>query len=352
VGYGLQGRVIDAAGRALDDKGPLRATLRGPLYRQPAPALKRPRIDTHLSTGVRAIDGALTCGRGQRLGIFAGSGVGKSVLLGMMARGTDVDVIVIGMIGERGREVREFIERDLGEEGLRRCVVVVATNDEPACNRVRGAFAATAVAEWFRDQGKHVLLLLDSISRVAYAQREIGLSAGEPPATRGYPPSVFSLMPQLLERSGCNEHGSITGFYTVLVEGDDMNEPVSDTARSILDGHITLSRKLAQRGHFPAVSILESVSRVLNDVVSAPAMQLAVRLKSLLAAREESEDLINIGAYVAGSNPVIDEALARWPAIESFLRQSMVEKTQYEETLKKLEALFHDRQNKGAKASS
>lgn len=342
VGPALRGRVIDARGNPLDDKGPLSASTRGPLYRRPDPALQRPRIDEPLATGIRSIDGLVTCGRGQRVGIFAGSGVGKSVLMGMMARGTDADVIVIGLIGERGREVREFIDRDLGEEGLRRSVVVVATSDEPACLRVKGAFTATAIAEWYRDAGHDVLLLIDSVSRVAYAQREIGLSSGEPPATRGYPPSVFALMPQLLERSGRNARGSITGLYTVLVEGDDMNEPVSDAARSILDGHVALSRKLAHRGHYPAVSILESVSRVVNEVTDPEHQAWAMRLRELVAAREEAEDIINIGAYVAGSNPRIDEAVARWPRIEAFLRQPVGDKVPLADTVRQLAWIFED----------
>jgi FliI/YscN family ATPase len=259
--------------------------------------------------------------------------------MGMMTRWSEAEVIVIGLVGERGREVREFLERDLGPEGLKRAVVVVATSDEPPCMRVKGAFTATAIAEYFRQEGKNVLLFLDSVSRVAYAQREIGLSVGEPPTTRGYPPSVFSLMPQLLERSGCTQEGSITGFYTVLVEGDDMNEPVADTVRSILDGHISLSRRLANRGHFPAISVLESVSRVMTEI-SLPEHQKAARhLRELLAAHEEAEDLINIGAYVKGSNPKIDEAIAKWDNITSFLRQGHQEYTRFEQSIEILKAI-------------
>jgi len=336
VGIELQGRVLDARGRPIDDKGDLKSAKRWPLYGKASHPLNRPRIDKVLSTGVRAIDGLLTCGRGQRLGLFAGSGVGKSVLLGMMARFCEAEVIVIGLIGERGREVREFIERDLGEEGLKRSVVVVATGDEPACLRVKGAFTATAIAEYFREQGKDVMLLIDSVSRVAYAQREIGLSTGEPPATRGYPPSVFSLMPQLMERSGLSDKGSMTAFYTVLVEGDDLNEPVSDVARATLDGHISLSRRLANQGHYPAISILESVSRVMTEVTDKEHQQTSQKIRDLLAAFEDSEDLINIGAYVQGSNPRIDESLFYRPNIVNFLRQYQDDKSSFEDSCQQM----------------
>jgi flagellum-specific ATP synthase len=336
VGTELQGRVLDARGRPIDGKGELKSSKRWPLYGKAAHPLNRPRIKEVMSTGVRAIDGLLTCGRGQRLGLFAGSGVGKSVLLGMMARFCEAEVIVIGLIGERGREVREFLERDLGPEGLKRSVVVVATGDEPPCLRVKGAFTATAIAEYYREQGKDVMLLIDSVSRVAYAQREIGLSTGEPPATRGYPPSVFSLMPQLMERSGLSEKGSMTAFYTVLVEGDDLNEPVSDVARATLDGHISLSRRLANQGHYPAISVLESISRVMTEVVSREHQETALKMRDLLAAYEDSEDLINIGAYVQGSNPRIDEALYHRPKMLEFLKQFQEDKASFESTCQQM----------------
>ncbi|MGE4158631.1 MAG: FliI/YscN family ATPase [Planctomycetota bacterium] len=339
VGFGLLGRVISARGEPIDGKGELSTTSTWPLYSRPSHPLSRPRISRRLGTGIRSVDTLLTCGSGQRVGIFAGSGVGKSVLMGMMTKFTDAEVIVIGLVGERGREVREFIERDLGEEGLRRAVVVVATSDEPACLRVKGAFTATAVAEFFRSQGKNVLLLVDSVTRVAHAQREIGLSVGEPPATRGYPPSVFALMPQLLERSGTSTEGSVTGFYTVLVEGDDLNEPVADTARSILDGHIALSRRLANRGHFPAVDVMESVSRVMFDIVPPEHMESARRMRDLLSAYAESEDLINIGAYVRGTNPRIDEALGKWERILAFLQQGRTERFDFDKELARLTEL-------------
>jgi FliI/YscN family ATPase len=296
-----------------------------PLQARAPHPLDRERIREPLGTGVRAIDSLLTCGKGQRLGLFAGSGVGKSTLLGMCARGTAADVTVIGLVGERGREVREFVEKDLGPEGLQRSVVVVETSDRPALLRVRAPFAAVAVAEYFRDEGLDVLLLLDSITRMANAQREVGLSAGEPPATKGYPPSVFALLPRLLERAGRSGKGTITGFYTVLVEGDDANEPISDAARSILDGHVWLSRDLAVRGHYPSIDPLQSVSRLLHDVAPREQVDAATRLRSLLAAYREAEDLINVGAYVKGSNPEIDLAVRCRPAIQKFLRQGVAE---------------------------
>lgn len=321
VGDALLGRVLNAEGRPIDDRPRPALTHRVSFDRSPPAACRRPKIDAPLATGVRAIDGLLTCGRGQRMGIFAGSGIGKSVLLGMMARASSADVIVVGLIGERGREVREFLERDLGEEGLRRSVVVVATSDEPALVRVHAASTATAVAEYFRDQGKHVLLLVDSLTRVALAQREIGLAAGEPPATRGYPPSVFAMLPKLVERAGQSPSGSITAFYNVLVEADDPNEPISDAVRGLLDGHVWLSRKLAARGHYPAVDVLESLSRLMPAVTDETHRRAAGRLRELLAARRDHDDLISIGAYRQGSHAAVDQALALEASIHDYLTQ-------------------------------
>lgn len=325
VGQELLGRVLDGLGRPLDD-GPSLADLeRADISGEPPHPLRRPTVSQPLHLGVRVLDTLVPVGRGQRIGIMAGSGVGKSSLMSMIVRGTDADVSVVALIGERGREVREFIERDLGPEGLARSVVVVATSDAPALVRLRAAFAATRIAEWFRDQGAHVNLLMDSLTRFSMAQREIGLSAGEVPATRGYPPSVFALMPRLLERAGASEHGSITGIYTVLVEGDDLNDPIGDTARSILDGHIALSRRLASAGHFPTVDVLESISRVAPAVTTPEQQQLATQLRRLLAAHRDAKDLIEIGAYVTGTNPLVDEAVMRHDAIDAFLRQGMGE---------------------------
>ena len=323
VGEALRGRVLDGLGRPLDG-GVLPDDLVSVPVEHPAPnALSRPRIDQQLGLGVRAMDALTPCGRGQRLGIMAGSGVGKSSLLSMIARGTDAEISVIALIGERGREVREFIENDLGPEGLARSIVVVATSDEPPVVRLRAAFVATRIAEWFRDSGRHVVLMMDSVTRVALAQREIGLSAGEPPATRGFPPSVFALLPQLLERAGTSPAGSITGLYTVLVEGDDMQDPIGDTARSILDGHIVLSRELATRGHFPSIDVLESISRVAPAITGPEAKQDAQRLRRLMAAHRSVRELVEIGAYVAGTDPDADTALRLNPQIEAFLRQDM-----------------------------
>jgi flagellum-specific ATP synthase len=289
--------------------------------------MKRSRIDTQMGLGVRAMDTLVPCGRGQRMGIFAGSGVGKSSILSMIIRGTEAPVCVLALVGERGREVREFVERDLGPAGRARSVVVVATSDEPALVRLRAAFTATRIAEWFRDQGEHVLLAMDSVTRVATAQREVGLAAGEPPATRGYPPSVFGLLPRLLERAGTAERGSITGLYTVLVEGDDMNDPIADAARSILDGHIVLDRRLATSGHFPSIDVLESVSRTVNAITDADQRAAATLLRQLLAARRDAKDLVEIGAYATGSNPLVDRALVKSGAIDGFLRQPVDEVT-------------------------
>jgi len=339
VGPQLLGRVVDALGRPLDDL-PLRLPDRVPLHPPPLNPMQRDTVSTPLPTGVRAIDGLLTCGRGQRLGLFGGSGVGKSTLLGMMTRGTAADVIVMALVGERGREVRSFIDHDLGPRGLERSVVVVSTSDNPPLLRMRAAYTATSIAEYFRDQGKHVLLLMDSVTRFAMAQREVGLAAGEPPTTKGYPPSVFAALPSLLERAGgVRGRGSITALYTVLVDGDDHNEPIADAVRSILDGHIVLSRDLAQRYHYPPIDILQSVSRTMPDVVDVAHRQLAAQLRDWLAAIRDSEDLVNVGAYVEGSNPRIDGARARQDAIRGFLCQDAEALSGFPETLELLRAL-------------
>ena len=334
VGDGLLGRIINGRGRFLDERTPAVLPHRVPLQTEPLSPMLRPRIDQPLGTGIRAIDGLLTCGRGQRLGIFSGSGVGKSTLLGQMARATEADVNVVVLIGERGREVREFIERDLGPEGLARSVVVVATGDDPAVLRLRAAYLGTAVAEYFRDTGRDVLLVMDSITRFALAQREIGLAAGEPPATRGYPPSVFALLPRLLERSGRTNRGSITGLYTVLVEGDDTNEPIADAVRGTLDGHVVLSRKLSELGHFPAIDVLASVSRLMNDVTSDEHRRAAVSLRQLLASHRQAEDLISIGAYQSGANALVDAALRLQEPIQRFLQQDRTESATLPEAIR------------------
>lgn len=327
VGEGLIGRVLDGLGRPIDDRRSIGLTKRYPLFAEPPGPLERTRIEAPLQTGVRAIDGFLTVGRGQRIGIMAGSGVGKSVLLGMMARHTAADVNVIALLGERGREVREFIERDLGPEGLRRSVVIVATSDQAAVVRATGALVATAIAEYFRDAGKNVLLMMDSVTRVAMAWREVGLSIGEPPATKGYPPSVFALLPRLLERAGTGKRGSITGLYTVLVEGDDFNEPVADAARSILDGHIVLSRKLANQKHFPAIDVLDSVSRVRDQITSREDLDAANRVLALEATYRNQEDLVAVGAYKTGTDRQLDTAIALRPQLLDLLRQRPDEST-------------------------
>jgi len=328
VSMELLGRVVDPMLRPLDGRPLVAATTRASLHAAAPSPMRRRRILRPITTGVRAIDLCLTLGEGQRVGIMAGAGVGKSVLLGMLARSADADVIVTGLVGERGREVREFVERDLGEEGLRKSVVVVATSDQPPLLRLRAALTATAVAEHFRRAGKRVLLLLDSLTRVAMAQREIGLSAEEPPTTKGYPPSVFFLLPRLLERAGNDDGpGSITALYTVLVEGDDLADPIADCARSVLDGHIVLSRKLAGGGHFPAIDVLQSASRVMTDIVGADHLELAGRVRDSLAAHAESADLIEVGAYVKGSNGRVDQAIATRPALLGFLRQRPDERT-------------------------
>jgi len=336
VGRRLLGRVIDGLGNPLDGKGGLVPESYRPIFSRIPNPLKRRRITEPLETGIKAIDALLTVGKGQRIGIFSASGVGKSVLLGMMAKNCSSDVNVIALIGERGREVREFLERDLGEEGLARSVVVVATSDQPALIRLKGAMVAASIAEYFRDQGDDVLWLCDSVTRLATAQREIGLAIGEPPATKGYTPSVFAMMPNVLERAGTSEHGTITGMFTVLVEGDDMDEPVADTARSILDGHIVLSRQLAHRNHYPAIDVLRSISRCMPDVIEAQHQGLVNRVKSLMAAYRENEDLITIGAYVQGSNAMVDKAIKVNQQLNDFLRQRRDERLSMQEAVKKL----------------
>ena len=341
VGPKLLGRVIDGLGTPIDGQGPVPSEVDYPIYASPINPLLRQRIKTPLDLGVRVINGLLTVGCGQRMGIFAGSGVGKSVLMGMIARESSADVNVIALIGERGRELNDFLEKELGEEGLRKSVVVVATSDHLPLVRVRGAFVATAIAEYFRDQGMSVNLMMDSLTRFAMAQREIGLALGEPPTTKGYTPSVFTMLPKLLERAGTSDHdGSITGLYTVLVEGDDMNEPIADAARSILDGHIVLSRELAHQNHYPAIDVLKSISRVMEDIASLQHKHHAKSLKELLATYRKSEDLINIGAYVSGSNPTIDRAIAKIGQINGFLRQDIGEKVGFEESLQQLEKVI------------
>ncbi|MDR1066927.1 MAG: FliI/YscN family ATPase [Clostridiales bacterium] len=334
----ILGRVFDGLGRPMDGKPPPKGQ-KLELGGVPPNALTRKRITTPLPLGIKAIDGMLTVGKGQRLGVFSGSGVGKSTLMGMIARNTEAEVNVIALIGERGREVREFLERDLGDEGLKRSVVIVATSDQPALVRLKAAETATRAAEFFRDRGKDVLLLMDSLTRYAMAQREVGLSAGEPPVSRGYTPSVFSIMPKLLERAGNSEKGSITGLYTVLVEGDDMTEPVTDTARSILDGHIALDRKIADRNRYPAIDVLGSVSRVMNDIITPEHREAADVIKSGMAVYSEAEDLINIGAYSRGASAEIDDAIDKRPAIEAFLRQKTDENFSFEEIVAEMESI-------------
>jgi len=345
VGDRLLGRVLDGRGRFVDNLPPPPLPHRVGLDSAPTSPLRRPRINAPLGTGIRVIDALLTCGKGQRLGIFAGSGVGKSVLMGQMARSSTADVNVVVLVGERGREVREFLEKDLGPDGLARSVVVAATSDEPALIRMRAAYVGTAIAEYFRDAGKDVLLMMDSVTRFALAQREIGLAAGEPPATRGYPPSVFAILPRLLERSGKTDRGSITGFYTVLVEADDANEPISDTVRGILDGHIMLSRKLAHQAHWPAIDVLSSISRSMPDVTSDEHRRNSDSLKQLLAAYQETQDLISIGAYQAGSNPLVDAAIRMRDETTKFLRQGSAELVSLQSAVSGLAALAQIRNN-------
>ncbi|MCG0278395.1 MAG: flagellar protein export ATPase FliI [Thermanaeromonas sp.] len=336
VGGDLLGRILDGLGRPLDGGPPVKGQ-RYPVNNPPPNPLERRPIREVLSTGVKAIDALITCGYGQRIGIFSGSGVGKSTLLGMIARHSTADINVIALIGERGREVRDFLESNLGPEGLKRSVVVVATSDQPALVRIKGAFVATAIAEYFRDEGAKVLLFMDSLTRLCLAQREVGLAIGEPPTTRGYTPSVFAMLPRLLERAGNSARGSITGLYTVLVEGDDFNEPVADAVRGLLDGHIILSRGLAGKNHYPAIDVLASLSRLMPEIVSSRQKELAGRLRDLLAAYSEASDLIEIGAYQPGSNPRVDLALKHYDAIQEFLRQDKDQYFSYEETLSALE---------------
>ncbi len=336
LGDALLGRILDGLGKPIDGGKPIIASERRSIYAQPPNPLLRMRISQPIATGIRSIDGLLTLGKGQRIGIFSGSGVGKSTMLGMIARNTSADINIIALIGERGREVREFIERDLGERGLSRSIVVVATSDAPSLVRVKAALVATTIAEYFRDRGLDVMLMMDSATRLAMAQREVGLTIGEPPTTKGYTPSVFSLLQKTMERAGTSEVGSITGLYTVLVEGDDLNEPVSDTARGILDGHVILSRKLATMGHYPPVDILDSISRVMNDVISNQHYEAALQINELLATYRNAEDLISVGAYQRGTNQKIDRAISLYDTINNFLKQRVNETTSFEETVSQL----------------
>ena len=341
VGPRILGRVLGGLGEPIDDRGPVLGEEERPLYADPPDPVKRPRVNEILKVRIKAIDGLLTIGRGQRIGIFSGSGVGKSTLMGMIARNAEADINVISLVGERGREVRDFIEESLGEEGLKRSVVVVATSDQPPLIRLKAAFVATAIAEYFRDLGNKVILMMDSVTRFAMAQREIGLAAGEPPTTRGYTPSVFALLPRLMERSGTSQVGSITAFYTVLVEGDDFNEPIADQSRSILDGHIILSRELAARNHYPSIDVPHSVSRLMTSLVTDEHREAGAKLREVLARYSEAEDLINIGAYVKGSNPKIDYALSKIDQVNELLKQGTFEKVEFEDTLNRLISIFY-----------
>ncbi len=336
VGPHLMGRVLDGIGNPLDAKGPLIAESQRPIFSRVPNPLSRQRISRFFETGIRAVDGLISIGKGQRMGIFSGSGVGKSILLGMMAKNCRSDVNVIALVGERGREVREFLERDLGEEGLKRSVVVVATSDQPALIRIKASSVAATIAEYFRDAGKDVLFMVDSVTRMAFAQREIGLAVGEPPATKGFTPSVFAMMPQFLERAGTSDRGTITGLFTVLVEGDDLDEPISDTVRSVLDGHIVLSRRLSQRNHFPAIEVLDSISRCMPEVTSKEHLALSGRIKDLMAAYRENEDLIQIGAYSQGTNERVDRAMKIHDRLEAFLRQDRSDSCAFETALARL----------------
>ncbi len=342
VGDELLGHTVDGIGRVTDTDEPVVCPYTYPVDADPPDPMSRVIIQDVLPLGVKAVDGLITVGKGQRIGIFAGSGVGKSTLMGMFARNTKAEVNVIALIGERGREVREFVEHDLGPEGMARSVVVIATSDKPALIRKKAALTATAIAEYFRDQGKDVLLMMDSLTRFSMAQREIGLASGEPPVTRGYPPSIYAEMPRLLERAGNSDRGSITGLYTVLVDGDDFNEPITDTARSILDGHIMLNRALAQQNHYPAVDVLQSISRVMSAIATREHKKVAGQLKNVLATYKESEDLINIGAYKRGSNPNIDFAIEKIDAVNDFLMQATDEKFQFDDEVEMLSNIFAD----------
>lgn len=342
VGEALLGRILDGLGDPLDSetKGPLVCDQFYPVHRDPPEALKRRRVTESISVGIKSIDAVMTCGEGQRVGLFAAAGVGKSTLIGMIARNTSADINVIGLVGERGREVRDFIEKDLGEEGLKRSIVIVSTSDQPSLVRAKAAYVATAIAEYFRDRGKKVLLMMDSITRFARALREIGLAVGEPPARQGFTPSVFSTLPRLLERSGNSDKGSITAFYTVLVAGDDMNEPVADETMSILDGHIILSRDLANRGHYPAIDVSGSVSRVMSSIVDPGHLEAARKLREVVAAYEKERDLILIGAYESGSDPRVDYAIEKIEEVNAFLKQASDERIGFEEATSQLKGIF------------
>ncbi len=341
VGRSLIGKVIDSTGELLDKSNLPKGLKDYPTEQSPPNPLTRPRIKQIIPVGVKAIDTMLTVGRGQRIGIFAGSGVGKSTLMGMIARNSEADLNVIALIGERGREVKEFIEKELGSEGLKKSIVVVATSDQSALMRIKGAYTATAISEYFRDLGYEVNLMMDSVTRVAMAQREIGLAVGEPPTTKGYTPSVFALLPSLLERTGTSSNGTITAFYTVLVDGDDMNEPIADTTRGILDGHFILDRKLAEKGQFPAINVLQSVSRVMVNIVDEPSLQIVQQAKNILATYQDNEELIQIGAYKRGTNPVVDNAIQLQPKIMNFLKQGIDESTNREQAIQQLQSILN-----------
>ncbi|RLL45316.1 flagellar protein export ATPase FliI [Oceanobacillus piezotolerans] len=341
TGRGLIGNVVDPLGIPLDQSALPKGLTNYVTEQAPPNPMLRPPISEAIQVGVKAIDSMLTVGKGQRVGLFAGSGVGKSTLLGMIARNSDADINVIALIGERGREVREFIEKDLGEEGLKKSVVVVATSDQPALMRIKGAYTATAIAEYFRDLGYNVNLMMDSVTRVAMAQREIGLAIGEPPTTKGYTPSVFSILPKLLERTGTNNSGTITAFYTVLVDGDDMNEPIADAVRGILDGHFVMDRNIAERGHYPAINVLKSVSRVMNQVISKEHQELSAQIRSLMAVYEDNRELINIGAYKRGTNQEIDRAISFYPKIQAFLKQDVLEYRTLDESVEMMKTMIY-----------
>lgn len=344
VGWGLLGRVLGGTGEPIDGLGPFDCEFEYPIYNNPPNPITRPRIEEVMPMGIRVLDSTITFGKGQRVGIFAGSGVGKSTTLSMIARFAHADINVLSLVGERGRELRDFLERDLGEEGLKRSVVVVATSDNPALVRLKAAYTATAIAEYFRDEGNNVMLMMDSVTRFAMAQREIGLAVGEPPATKGYTPSCFALLPKLMERAGTSPKGTITAVYTVLVDGDDMNEPIADTVRGILDGHIVLSRKIAHKNRYPAVDVLQSVSRVFTEIADNEHQSSAGQLRNVLATYQDNEDLINIGAYQKGSNPKVDYAISKIDDIMAFLKQGVYEHTTFEETITRLKMMMSDAQ--------